>query len=109
MEINLEYEDLLKKFLPKLENCLPYGDLVARLMSEDLVSLYDYYTLEAIPNAIKQRRDTVLLISVLPPEKIERFCYIIQETPTCKELGDELLKGTYSSYTDWNYAECTSQ
>jgi len=90
-----KFGDLLLDFVSKLENCLPYGDLIGRFVTEGLVSRYEYYNLEAISNTIKQRRDAVFLISGLPPEKIERFCYIVQETPTCKELGDELLKGTY--------------
>ena len=96
--MSLKFGDLLLDFVHKLENCLPCEELISRFMEEGLVSRYDYYTLEAIPNTIKKRRDAVLLISVLPPEKIERFCYIIQETPTCKELGDELMKGIASIY-----------
>jgi len=93
--MSFKFGELLYGFVSKLENCLPYGDLIGRFMDEGLVSRYDYYTLEAITHTIKQRRDTVLLISALPPEKIERFCYMLQETPSCKELGDELVKGNY--------------
>jgi len=95
MSLN-EFGELLIDFLSKLENCLPYGDLIGRFMEDGLVSPYQYYTLEAITHTIKRRRDTVLLISVLSPEKIERFCYMVQETPSCKELGDELVKGSAS-------------
>ena len=90
------FGSFLLTFLDKLELHLPYGDLIGLLLRDDMVSEYHYHELESFSNIMKRRRETVLHISKLPPEKIEQFCYLIKENPSSKTLGKELLKGTLS-------------
>jgi len=88
------FGDVLIKHIHKLENCLPYGDIIAKCLSEEIVTKYEYHDLEAVQNEIKRNRETVLKIGVKQPEVIEKFCYLLQSTSVCKELGTQLLKGT---------------
>ena len=88
------FGDILLKYIHKLENCLPYGDIIGKCMEVGIVTKFEYHDLEAVQNEIKRNRDTVLKITAKPPNMIEEFCYILQGIPVSKELGTQLLKGT---------------
>lgn len=87
------FEDILLKYIHKLENCLPYGDIIGECLSAGILTKYEYLDLEAIQNEIKRNRETVLKITTRQPDKIEEFCYLLQSIPGSKELGTQLLKG----------------
>ena len=78
-----------------LEHNFPYGELIGQLLKHDMVSQWQFNELESFSNIMKQRRQTVMLVSKLPPEKVEHFCYLIKENLPSKKLGKELLKGTH--------------
>jgi len=92
------FGDFLIKFMDTLEHNFPYGELIGQLLKHGMVSKWQYHRLESFPNIMKQRRETVMLVSQLPPEKVEHFCYLIKENPPSKKLGKELLKGTLRLY-----------
>ena len=87
------FEEILLKHIHKLENCLPYGDIIGECLSAGIVTKYEYLDLEAIQNEIKRNRETVLKITTRPPIKMEQFCYLLQKIPASKELGAQLVKG----------------
>lgn len=91
------FGEVLMRHLDKLEKWLPYGDIIGECLTTGIVTQYEYYDFEAIPNEIKRNRDAVLKITTRPPEKIEEFCYLLQKTPVGKELGTQMLKGEISS------------
>ena len=88
------FEEVLLKHIHKLENCLPYGDIIGKCLSTGIVTKYEYHDLEATQNKIKRNRETVLRITARPPDKIEEFCYLLEGIPGSKDLGTQLIKGT---------------
>jgi len=86
-------EDVLIKCTNKLERCLPFGDLAGELVAAGIVTQYEYYELIAITNEMRQRRETVLMISRKPPDLVEKFCHLLKNHHTCRELGAELVTG----------------
>ena len=97
MSSELNYlEDVLLKCISKLERCLPFGDLAGEFLAAGIVTHYEYYELVGTKNEMRQRRETVLMISRKPPDLIEKFCHLLKNHHACGELGAELVTGNLS-------------
>ena len=86
------FGEILLKCIHKLENCLPYGDIIGECLSKGIVTKYEYLNFEAIQNEIKRNRETVLKITTRQPDKIEEFATFCKASQAVKNWELNCLK-----------------